>query len=290
MGFVSVNGTELYYERYGSGDSLIFCHGDGRDHRAWMPQVEALASDYEVIAYDLNGYGRSGGSDRSRQFFDVHAEDLYGLIDALNITRPAVVGWSMGGRVAYTVAARHPEVLDALVVLEPASQKVSDPPLVLDLLLRSGPTVASIVGWPRLLALRRWLRNVRGESDRYAETVVEGLGIPKSEYAADAEAHVDTAEYNKMLAGILREMGGDEQAVVEFSSISVPVLGLAGAESHERYEQRIEALTSETPDARRETIPDAGHAAHIDNAAEFNCILRNFLSDALQARPENNER
>lgn len=279
MGFISVNGVELYYERHGAGQPILFCHGDCRDYRAWAPQIEALADDYEVIVYDAYGYGRSSGADRDTVFFNTHVADVYALIEALDLDNPILVGWSMGGRVAYTVAAQYPELFAGLIVLEPASRNASEPPLPAKLVSKATLQIASVIGWPRFYALRRWTRDLRGASDPHAETVVEGLDMTKSEYVADAERQIDTAEYNKFISGLLQEMEGDDDPVIEFSSIEVPTLALTGADSHERWEQRIDTLASEAPNTRRETIPNAGHAAHIDNAAAFNRILRDFLSD-----------
>lgn len=279
MAFVSANGTELYYERHGDGRPVVFCHGDGRDRRAWMPQIEGLTDEFEVVVYDLNGYGRSGGSEREEQSFSVHAEDLRALIDELGLTRPAVVGWSMGGRVAYSFAAGHPDKLRALALLEPASPEFSTPPLPVKPLVYAAPRIASIVGWPRLLSLRRTIENIRSDSDGSEETVVEGLGLTTSEYVADAESRIDTEEYNKMAAAMRREMRMNDGPVVEFTEIEVPTLVMTGTNPQDTHEETVSAIVEDASAAHRETIPKAGHAAQVDNPEAFNETVRGFLED-----------
>jgi 3-oxoadipate enol-lactonase len=57
--FADINGTRLYLERQGSGPTLLFIHGTTLDHRMWRTQVEAFAPRYDVITYDVRGFGKS---------------------------------------------------------------------------------------------------------------------------------------------------------------------------------------------------------------------------------------
>ena len=279
MPTVAVNGTELYYERHGSGPSLVLVHGDGRDRRAWMPQVEAFGDEYELVIYDLNGYGRSGGSDREEQSFEVHAEDLRARIETLDLDEPTVVGWSMGGRVAYTLAARDPETVSSLVLLEPAINCWPEPSTAGKALMRVASPVAETVGWPRLMRFRRWVSDLRGESTPHAGVSVNGTGMTKSEYVADTEKRIDTAAYNEMIESIRREMERSGGPAIEYSDIDVPTLAIVGAESSDSFEETVDEIVAAAPNAERATIPDAGHAAHIDRTLVFNRLLRGFLDD-----------
>ena len=95
-GRVVVDGGSLYYEAAGSGAPVILLHGGNLDRRMWDAQFALLRQRYRVIRYDARGFGRSSAADRP---FAAH-DDLAALFRALNLSRAALVGLSMGGRIA----------------------------------------------------------------------------------------------------------------------------------------------------------------------------------------------
>jgi hypothetical protein len=82
-GMAAVNGTSLYYEIQGKGHPLVLIEGGQLDLRMWDDQFSELSKNYQVIRYDLRGFGRSGESGASYQ---AH-EDLRALLDTLAIER-----------------------------------------------------------------------------------------------------------------------------------------------------------------------------------------------------------
>jgi pimeloyl-ACP methyl ester carboxylesterase len=281
MPFAAVNDTELYYERHGDGHPIVCCHGDGRDHRAWMPQIEGLSDEFELIVYDLNGYGKSGGSTRNEQSYSVHADDLHALIETLDLTAPTVVGWSMGGRVAYTYAARHPTHLASLVLLEPAIRNFPAPPLPLKPVAYILPTLGNLVGWTTLINIQKRISNFRGNEDPRRGNTIQGLGLSKAEYHADVEGQIDNAAYSKMMVSIRSEIFSDDEPDVDFADIDVPVLALTGEDPRDSYVQTLSALSEAVDHVWRETIADAGHDAQIDNPEAFNRLLRDFIDQSV---------
>lgn len=97
--------TKLYYEISGRGDPLILLHGHSFDHQMWDPQIAVLALKYQVIRYDLRGYGRSDMPQEGKEF--LHAEDLLKLMDALKIEKAHIAGLSLGGFVTTDFLALH---------------------------------------------------------------------------------------------------------------------------------------------------------------------------------------
>ena len=94
-----VKGLSVAYERSGEGPALVLLHGFLFDSRAWRPQLEALSSDFTVIAWDAPGAGRSGDPPEPFGIAD-WANCLAGLLDVAGIRRAHVVGLSWGGLVA----------------------------------------------------------------------------------------------------------------------------------------------------------------------------------------------
>jgi pimeloyl-ACP methyl ester carboxylesterase len=114
------NGIDLHYVRSGGdGPPLVVAHGVFDDGRCRLPLARDMAGDYDVVLYDARGHGLSdapaGGYDAATM-----AEDLVGLVDALGLEEPHLLGHSMGGDAVATAAARHPDLPRAVVLVEPA--------------------------------------------------------------------------------------------------------------------------------------------------------------------------
>jgi pimeloyl-ACP methyl ester carboxylesterase len=118
-GWVEANGVRLHYTRTGGEKPpLVLAHGVTDSGLCWSPLAEALAEDFDVIMVDARGHGKS---DAGTSGFgpDVQAEDLAGLIAALGLGKPAVLGHSMGAATALVLAGTHPELPGAILLEDP---------------------------------------------------------------------------------------------------------------------------------------------------------------------------
>jgi Predicted hydrolases or acyltransferases (alpha/beta hydrolase superfamily) len=106
-GRAQVNGVELWYQVSGEGEPVIQIHGAGFGHFNFAPATPAIAEHFRVIDYDLRGYGQS---ERPVQHYDmeVWADDVAGLLDALELPAAHVHGTSMGGMIAIVFAGKYP--------------------------------------------------------------------------------------------------------------------------------------------------------------------------------------
>jgi pimeloyl-ACP methyl ester carboxylesterase len=105
---VQANGTALHAVRTGRGQPLLLLHGWPEFWLTWEPVMERLASDFELIAPDLRGFGDSGKPPGPFGPED-HASDMLALLDALGIARAGVVGHDVGGAVMQPLARMAPE-------------------------------------------------------------------------------------------------------------------------------------------------------------------------------------
>lgn len=128
MPAIRVRGANLYYEVYGSGEPVILCHGFLDSCSVWMGQVETMARKHTVILYDLRGHGLS---EKPRGEYSVRslAEDLHGFAAGLGLERVAVVGHSLGGMIALTLALDHPDRLSRLVLVCTTARLVPQMPI-----------------------------------------------------------------------------------------------------------------------------------------------------------------
>ena len=102
--YVEANGLRLHYMRTGGNQPpLLLTHGFSDDGLCWTPVAEQLAADYDVIMLDARGHGRSAGPEEGYGSVE-HATDVAGVIAALGLPRPAVLGHSMGAATALALA------------------------------------------------------------------------------------------------------------------------------------------------------------------------------------------
>jgi pimeloyl-ACP methyl ester carboxylesterase len=119
--FLQVAGVRLHVRDSGPKDApaVILLHGFGSSLHTWEPWAQALSKSFRVIRYDLPGFGLTG-PDPTGDYSDARGEQVLGaLMDALAVHRAALVGNSMGGKLAWMFAAEHPERVWRLVLISP---------------------------------------------------------------------------------------------------------------------------------------------------------------------------
>ncbi|MGB8194810.1 MAG: alpha/beta hydrolase [Chitinophagaceae bacterium] len=116
-GYADVNGLKMYYEVYGNGKPIVLLHGSYLTIPLnWSHIIPLMAKDRKVIVTELQGHGRT--RDIAREIsYEGMADDVSGLLKHLNIDSADILGWSMGGGVAFQFAVRHPGQLRRLVVV-----------------------------------------------------------------------------------------------------------------------------------------------------------------------------
>jgi pimeloyl-ACP methyl ester carboxylesterase len=219
--YADINGLHLYYEIHGAGRPLILLHGGLGSGEMFGPVLPTLAERHQVIAVDLQGHGRTADIDRP---IDIRlmADDVAALIDHLDLDQPDIVGYSLGGGVAFHTAVKYPDKVRRLVtasvylrpdVIDPeiraqqgqvsaaAAEFMKDTPMY-DLYQRVAPRPED---FPRLL-------------DKIGESMAEdfdlteefrGLQVPTLVVAADADMAPPShyVEIFKLLDGGLRDGG-----------------------------------------------------------------------------------
>ncbi|MCA9641036.1 MAG: alpha/beta hydrolase, partial [Myxococcales bacterium] len=118
---VTAGGARLRVADTGSGSPAVLLHGLFMDHLTWSRVTPELEEDFRVITPDLPGFGESEKPPLSRfsYNFDAFADCVAGLYSGLGVGRAALVGHDLGGSIAIAIAARHPELVSRLVVINP---------------------------------------------------------------------------------------------------------------------------------------------------------------------------
>jgi 3-oxoadipate enol-lactonase len=120
-GTVRTNGQELFYQVHGDGPALVLVMGIGYDSSLWtLQQVPVLCTRFRVVILDNRDAGRSARADQPYTIADM-ADDVAGLLDALDIHRTHLLGLSMGSMIGIEFALRHADRLDQLVLTGPGA-------------------------------------------------------------------------------------------------------------------------------------------------------------------------
>src|SRR6266550_4493697 len=112
---VRTGGVEIAYERVREGPPLVFVQGAADDGRVWQPQLDALADEFTVVAWDEPGAGRSSDVPTGFNLVD-YANCLAALIEALALAPAHIAGASWGGTVALELYRHHPQLVASLIL------------------------------------------------------------------------------------------------------------------------------------------------------------------------------
>src|SRR5579871_3243859 len=127
--YTSINGLRLRYLEWGepAAPPILLLHGFSSTALAWRNVGEALAARYHVVALDQRGHGASEWDAQGRYTIDDFVADAHALSQQLGLAPFILVGHSMGGSIAYTYAAVHPEDVRRLVIEDSAPRPADDP-------------------------------------------------------------------------------------------------------------------------------------------------------------------
>jgi pimeloyl-ACP methyl ester carboxylesterase len=115
-GYVTANGLKYYYSIQGQGEPLLILHGGLMQIEMFEPVMSILTKDRQVIGVDLQGHGRTSLGDRKMSLIDM-GDDMAIIIKELGYKQVDVLGYSMGGSVAFRLAVQHPDAVRRLVIV-----------------------------------------------------------------------------------------------------------------------------------------------------------------------------
>jgi pimeloyl-ACP methyl ester carboxylesterase len=239
----------IYYEIRGQGFPLVLLHGIGSNSRSWRQQLDGLAPDFNVIAWDAPGYGRSSDP-LGKPSMQYYARCLRTMLDTLHIEQIFLVGHSTGAVIAQEFYRANPQYVRRLIL---ADTRFMGSNSMLENRLRSIRTMtASQLAReraPKLLS-----RNAAPETIQEVTSIMSEVRPTGYEFAAIALAESDTRDV--------------------LQNLHVPTLLIWGSE-----DEITPMWTELPPGARLEVISRAGHLCYIEQPEQFNRIVREFLRE-----------
>ncbi len=252
MAKLNRDGVELYYEVHGEGPALLLTHGYSATSQMWQGQIEALSKAYKLILWDMRGHGQSDyPADPAAYSEAATVADMAALLDAVGAKRAIVGGLSLGGYMSLAFHLAHPDRTRALLIID------------------TGP------GYRNDEAREGWNRTSLKTAERY-ET--EGLGRLAAGSVEMRTSRHRSAEGLALAArGMLTQK--DARVISSLPTIAVPSVVVVGADDTP-FLTASDYMAAKIPGAKKVVIPNAGHAANIDQPAAFNEAILGFLDGA----------
>ena len=255
------NGIELEYLDKGEGEAILLLHGLGSTKADWDFQVDAFSKHYRVIAPDLRGHGNSSKPETREEYGISHcAEDNVLLLKELKIDTCAVVGFSMGGAVAFEMVVNHPQLISKLIIVNTAPD-FNDLGDMGEEMIRERTKILKTLGIEPL-------------AKQIAASMFPGddqLELRKAFYDRARNNPVNTY-FNSFIT--LMEWGIGEK----IKDIKVPTLVIASDQDYTPVTLK-EAYSKKMNNSRVEVVSDSRHGVTMDQPTEFNRIILNFLNN-----------
>jgi len=263
-GLANIDNAQIYYETAGKGMPLVMIHAGVADSRQWNNEFAFFAQNYQVIRYDMRGYGKSEPVDGEFS----HMGDLILLLDNLELHEPLVMmGCSMGGGLAMDFALTQPSRVRALIMVDAG-------PSGLEL---NVPTPAKFAEVEKAFEA--------GELDLVAEieTQIWFDGMDRtSEQVNQAMRKLVYEMDRKVLSHEVRQLGKrlpntQTPAFDRLTALHIPVLVIVGAHDTPYMLAAADYMIEKIQSARKVIIEDAAHLPNMDQPHEFQGIVKAFL-------------
>jgi 3-oxoadipate enol-lactonase len=264
-GIVPVDNGTLYYETDGQGHPLVLIHAGFLDRRMWDPQFNLFAKDYQVIRYDVRGFGRS--SRAQNKFSDI--EDLHALLKHLGVDKAYIIGVSNGGRIAIDFTANFPDMVDALILV--------------------GAGVSGYQNSPEETAFWKEFDQQMAPQE---ELVKQGKLAEAAIMDVDAWACAQDPESRKKIATIALEnahlavdnpwklqVRPDPPGFMRLAEIRVPTLVMVGDRDVKGMQMAANIVHSKIPGSKHLVVNGADHILNTSRPDEFNRAVFDFLQE-----------
>jgi pimeloyl-ACP methyl ester carboxylesterase len=270
-GLAEVDGGVLAWESAGEGPRVAFLHPGLWDSRVWDEQFGVFSKTYRVLRHDFRGYGRSSRPAPAKPYS--HVDDLEAAMDAAGIDRAALIGNSMGGRVAIDFVLEHPSRVSALVLAAPGLSGFEGTP-------------EEESGWEAAFAdVEREIEEavVEGDPERAEELRLRWLWAPLGT-DDPAGARIRQIAFDNIHELTMDESGErelDPPAAGRLGEIEAPTLVLPADHDPPWHERMCEVIAGTVRGARLIQIPETDHVIPIRKPDEFNRAVLGFLGEVL---------
>jgi pimeloyl-ACP methyl ester carboxylesterase len=269
---IAGNGVTIHARIGGSGPAVLLLHGYGETGDMWVPLAVDLARDHTVIVPDLRGLGLSskpsGGFDKKTQ-----AEDVEGVMKALGVAQADVVAHDIGNMVAFQFAARHPDRVRRLVLIDAPVpgvgpwEEILKNPLLWHFRF-GGPDMERLVAGRERIYLDRFWNEFSASPARFSEAARTHYARL---YALPGAMHSGFAQFAAFDQDAI-----DNREFLARAKLKMPVLALGGEKSFGPTMAAV--MRAGADDVTEGIVPDSGHWIMEENPRATTTLVRAFLA------------
>lgn len=243
-------GVDLHYEVHGAeGPFILLSHGYSATAEMWRGQIAALSAKHRLVLWDMRGHGQSDyPADQAEYSEEKTVADMAAILDAVGAEKAIVGGLSLGGYMSLGFYAAHPERVTALLIID------------------TGP------GFKKDEARDAWNKTALATAARFEAEGLARLQSLSKEMSTSTHRSAD---------GLVRAARGmltqkDARVMNVLPNVAVPSLVIVGADDAP-FLAASDYMAAKISGARKVVIPNAGHAANIDQPEAFNRAVVAFL-------------
>lgn len=259
---INANNLGISYtdEGHEMAQSIIFIHGFPLNKSMWKKQADALKEDHRVITYDIRGHGNTDYG--SEEFsIDLFVKDLIGFIDALEVNKTILCGFSMGGYIALKAALDYPTRFIALILSN--TNCAADLP-------------QAVINRKRTIEILK-----EGTIGRFADESLKKLFANESINNAIPEIEITRDMFlgtsKQSLCSTLLALSARAETCSALARIKIPVLLLVGDEDVITPPDVARFMHKKIKESTLHIIDHAGHLCNMENPDEYNEQLKKFL-------------
>jgi 3-oxoadipate enol-lactonase len=264
MPYIAINGCDYYYELHDNPlakETVVFSHGLLWSGKMFWKQVDYLKNRYRIITYDHRGQGKSSVTDSGYDMDQLYL-DAVALIENLHLGKVHFAGLSMGGIVGLRLAARRPDLLHSLIVMETSAEKepstfkysaLVNIVKVFGVKIVAGPVMKIMFGAKflndknRIEEKKLWVKELQKNSKKIIRAV----------------------------NGVITRKGVE----AELRNILCPVLILVGTQDKAAIPARAEFIHQHITHSQLRYIEGAGHSSSIEEPEQVNLCIEEFINN-----------
>lgn len=262
--YLDLQDGRLFYSISGTGKPIVLLHGNFNDHQIWSEQVNVLSAHYQVIHYDLRGYGHS--STPSTSFSNV--EDLHSLINYLSLDHVTLIGSSSGGSIAVDFTLSYPQRVQDLILVSPS---ISGNRYPLSMTLQGIRNFIHVRWKGAEAAIESFITN------RYWQYF-----FPDSSKNAAREAVLHNVRNTNNFCRFPPALSTTIKpyAIHRLHEIAVPTLVITSDHDHPYNRRTAEVVSQTIPKAEKYLFSRCGHLPFAEEPEQFNQVVLNYMEKA----------
>ena len=263
MGYLDLDGVNIYYEVHGEGEPLVLIEGLAQQVCMWKNQIEGLKDSFKVIAFDLRGSGRSD-KPQTGYSVDIFADDTIKLIRKLNLEKPNILGVSLGGFIAQKVAFKYGSEIGKVILVNTAfggPNYIPPSQNILNIMLTGGDGATPFEKAFNSLSLGftdEFIKEKRGVIEEILRCLFQNIQPP---YAYQGQA-IAGATFN--MENEVEKIENETLVIIAEKDKIVPI------ENGLRLKEKLK-------NSKLEILKDCGHLCFIEKYDEFNEVVKKFL-------------